>query len=496
MYPKHNPYPHNNDNVYSSAIDTSGYLDVFKGKLFWIWPSNIKNKIDTFGNTVSHDTIYHAKQGQCCFNHIVGLPKKNGKEYPIFDWQEQIFNALELYPNLSILKSRGIGITTFLIRYLAWKILYNDDLEDKSIFIVSGTREEHANYVKERLKQLFEFTFPDLQLESKYTELWLNKTWIKIFPTRNIESLRGYMDAHTIWLDESDYLDLSIQNELMNAIIPYQEKSKCNIILTSTPNMPNGLMQKIESDTNFHKIPLDYKVGLGTIYEQSEIDKLKDRPEFQREYCCKFGYGLGNVFLPSEIEQSISSKEYKYNPACTTSIGVDVGMGSSKTAITVLQYEDSLIKVLYASQFDRPSYEEMISLVVKLRYQYRPTKIFIDSANPDFIRSVKIQLQETSDFERIIEQANLEKVDPEYRMHVIPIAFSQWGKELLGRFQYFVSKGWFKVPSTFTDIIMDMRTASYLDNGNLDKKAVGNRTFDLLDSTRLALKPFEKSDRR
>ena len=37
-----------------------------------------------------------------------------------------------------------------------------------------------------------------------------------------------------------------------------------------------------------------------------------------------------------------------------------------------------------------------------------------------------------------------------------------------------------------------MRTASYLDNGNLDKKAVGNRTFDLLDSTRLALKMFEK----
>lgn len=37
---------------------------------------------------------------------------------------------------------------------------------------------------------------------------------------------------------------------------------------------------------------------------------------------------------------------------------------------------------------------------------------------------------------------------------------------------------------------------SYLDNGNLDKKAVGNRTFDLLDSTRLALKMFEKSEKR
>ena len=81
-------------------------------------------------------------------------------------------------------------------------------------------------------------------------------------------------------------------------------------------------------------------------------------------------------------------------------------------------------------------------------------------------------------------------------MHVIPLAFSQYGKELLGRFQYFVSKGLFSVPSTFADLIMDMRTASYLDKGNLDKKAVGSRTFDLLDSTRLALKMFEKSDKR
>jgi hypothetical protein len=47
-----------------------------------------------------------------------------------------------------------------------------------------------------------------------------------------------------------------------------------------------------------------------------------------------------------------------------------------------------------------------------------------------------------------------------------------------------------------SDLIMDMRTASYQDSGNLDKKVVGNRTFDLLDSTRLALKIFEKSDRK
>lgn len=200
---------------------------------------------------------------------------------------------------------------------------------------------------------------------------------------------------------------------------------------------------------------------------------------------------MGNVFLPSQIEQSISPKEYKYNSACTTSMGIDPGFGSSKFAITVLQYEDSTIKVLYTKQWDRPSYEDMINQVVRLKFEYDPTKIYVDSANPEFIKSVKVKIGENSDYHSIIEQANREKIDYEHRMEVIPVSFSEYGAELLGRLQHVVSKGLFSVPQLYSDLIMNLRTASYLPNGNLDKKAVGNRTFDLLDSLRLALKEFE-----
>ncbi len=119
-----------------------------------------------------------------------------------------IFNAIENNQNIWILKARGIGVTTFMIRYLAWKILSSSELDDKSIFIVSGTREEHANYIKEKLEQLFE-NFP-IRLESKYTELWLKKTWIKVFPTKNIKDIRGYFETSYIFVDESDYLERSI----------------------------------------------------------------------------------------------------------------------------------------------------------------------------------------------------------------------------------------------------------------------------------------------
>ena len=135
-----------------------------------------------------------------------------------------------------------------MIRYFAWKILSSSELDHKSIFIVLGTREEHANYIKEKLQALFE-NFP-IRLESKYTELWLKKTWIKVFPTKNIKDIRGYFETSYIFVDESDYLEDSIQDELIHAISPYEEKSNCKIILCSTPNRPDGLMQRIENDPN------------------------------------------------------------------------------------------------------------------------------------------------------------------------------------------------------------------------------------------------------
>ena len=56
-------------------------------------------------------------------------------------------------------------------------------------------------------------------------------------------------------------------------------------ILSSTPNRPDGLMQSIEKDTSdkWTKLKLDYTVGLGTIYDSNEINKLKQSVEFPRE---------------------------------------------------------------------------------------------------------------------------------------------------------------------------------------------------------------------
>ena len=53
------------------------------------------------------------------------------------------------------------------------------------------------------MEQLFEKKFPALILDSKYTELVLKNTWIKVMPTKNIKDVRGYMDVAYLFMDET-----------------------------------------------------------------------------------------------------------------------------------------------------------------------------------------------------------------------------------------------------------------------------------------------------
>ena len=57
--------------------------------------------------------------------------------------------------------------------------------------IVSGTMLKHANDVKERMQSLFERRFPLIQLESKFTELWIKNTNIICMPSRNVKGFKG-----------------------------------------------------------------------------------------------------------------------------------------------------------------------------------------------------------------------------------------------------------------------------------------------------------------
>jgi len=466
-------------------LDNRNQLDIFLGKPFWIWDQDKHN--EQFLKTV----------GQCCFNHIIGKPVKNNKEYPIFDYQELIYNAIENNYNIWILKARGIGVTTFLIRYLAWKILSSSELDNKSIFIISGTREEHANYIKEKLQELFDKRFPLLRLESKYTELWLKNTWIKVFPTRTIKDIRGYFEASYIFVDESDFYDESIQDELLTTISPYEEKSNCKIILCSTPNRPNGLMQRIEQDPNskYCKLKLDYTYGLDKIYDRAEIEKKKLDPEFEREYNLKYLGKVGNVFTPSQIDQCIQlGNELTVDKIPVSlqhtikSVGIDPGVSSSSTGIVVTEHiktdegEDK-IRVIDCHLIDKGDPNEIVNLCWDIwkKYGYMNVIYYIDGSNRAMVNLLKIRWDESLDWDTSDVSTDT--------MHILPINFgNKGGENMLSHLHAFISKGYLAIDPKYDKLLTSLRTA-YAKELSLDKEQTSYD--DLIDSLQLALKAYE-----
>ena len=240
--------------------------------------------------------------------------------------------------------------------------------------------------------------------------------------------------------------------------------------------------------------------GKGKIFDTKFLDEQgKKNPAFYaREYLGQYGYGLGNVFLHDEIEKCCQLfKPIIINHNAPISMGIDPGFGSSKFAVTILQLEYDILRVIYAKEFDRPSYEDMIHLVSALKVQYRPGKIYVDGAKPDYIKSLKSLFNESVEYDKVIQRAKTAKVDYDKWMYVVPVSFAEHGKELLGRYQQFVSKGWFAIsPVEHKELVTQMRMARLQDNGNLDKKETGDSTFDSFDATRLALYPFNTGGKR
>ena len=76
------------------------------------------------------------------FNHTIGLPRKNGLVFPLFDYEQLLYNTLQKHKHLWIKKATGLGITEFMLRYMAWLCLRDRALEGSQMCIVTGPRIE------------------------------------------------------------------------------------------------------------------------------------------------------------------------------------------------------------------------------------------------------------------------------------------------------------------------------------------------------------------
>src|SRR5215203_7414565 len=267
-------------------------LDQFKGLDFWIW-----NK--TEHERKYHEWIHHNAR-PCCFQHPIGLPHKNGIPKPLFEYEKEIYDALQEIKYVWIKKATGLGITEFMLRYIAWLCLQGGDkLKGSQMCIVTGPRIELAITLINRLKGLF----PDVKFEDKETVCTLNDVRIEAFPSHHLDAMRGLTQVSFILLDEADFFPPGQQQQARAVSERYIAKSGENIlhiVMVSTPNAPEGLFEQMEQEPDneclYKRIFLPYHIGLGKIYTEKEIAKAQGSPSFEREYNLQYIGEQGNVF--------------------------------------------------------------------------------------------------------------------------------------------------------------------------------------------------------
>lgn len=421
----------------------------------------------------------------CCFNHLVGMPVKNGVTHELYEYERQMFLSLQQGEKyLWVKKATGLGLTEFTLRYMAWLCVYDDTYQkQKTQFcIVTGPNEALAIGLIQRFKDLFQ-QYHIFDTDKK-TAIIGNVT-IHAYPSNHLDSMRSLKNPRFIFLDEADFFRIGEQQNARKVSERYIGKSDPIIMMVSTPNRPRGLFETMEKeiDSIYKKFFFPYTVGLGNIFSEQDIEEAKRSANFEQEYNLKYVGIIGNVFHTQDIERSITDQyePHKINPYTERSMGIDPGYGSSPFGICITEYQDEKIWIKYAEDFERPDFNDMLNLVLKLNNEYQIKKIYVDGANASFIRSLKTALSERKDYENIPK-------DQHRYMKVIPIPFSTNHRSMLQYSKQVLEADYIRIHPKFEKLIISLNTAIEQD-GKLDKDQTSYN--DVYDAFRLSLLRYQ-----
>ena len=121
--------------------------------------------------------------------------------------------------------------------------------------------------------------------------------------------------------------------------------------------------------------------------------------------------------------------------------------------------------------------------------KYNIDKVYIDGANPSFIKSLKLQIGEDADYDKVIARYKSEGFgDGTEDMKIVSVNFNKEHKAMLWHCKMILEDDRGKIainPDRFDKLITALRTAVYID-GTLDKESTSYN--DIFDAFRLALK--------
>jgi hypothetical protein len=420
------------------------------------------------------------------FWHRIGAPvpiKSNGE---IFDYESNIIDILENKSKyLYILKATGLGITSLILYWIIWRATRDDEWRNRQVCIVVGPNIDLAVKLIKRIRRIFADRH-DITFDTKETYLEINGVQIEAFPSYHVDAFRSLENPAVVYLSEGDFFPLHQQVDVRHVSERYILKSDPYLIIESTPNAPGGLMQTIlnEEDSIYHKLKLDYTVGLGKIYSSDRmIESQKRSPSFEREYCLKFAGVIGNTFRTEDIERA-QQLEYDsdfINESSSRVIGIDPAWGSSSFGIVITDFRDSKACVLLAEEHKHSTSAEMLPYVLELMEKYKPvSKVYIDGSAVDFIRLLKQSIGEEADYQAVRKRYESQKISYEMNHTIIDVNFMKNNVSMLSHLRTILERGLLMIDGKRFPILINVLHNCSDDQGKVIKDFAGNDCFDAL----------------
>ena len=165
---------------------------------------------------------------------------------------------------------------------------------------------------------------------------------------------------------------------------------------------------------------------------------------------------------------------------------LDPAFGSpSKFGIVIAQYIDQKIVIVFAEEYERPHFSDMITEIWNLKRKCgNVTNIIVDSANPEIVQALKREFKERYDEHHIkdtLASCRKHNIPPEDRMFVVPRSFAVEGKQMLEHCIALLddNDGLVAIPDKHEKLIISLRSAT-AEEYKLDKEDTVHS--DLMDS--------------
>lgn len=476
-------------------------------------------------NRPSHDNIPLEAQAFYTDFGLLSHPATRRPSTHLTQYQRDIWNDQHKYR--LVIKSQKVGLTTSALLEDFQRAI--TVARGKDILIIAQSQ-RHANEHIRTLKYLV----INSQKYSKY--LIINASDIAHFkeeksklhvcyiknesnpaqPTRiiglgaNESGVWSWKNVQHIHMSDIAASNIKDDSGLFAAAFSRLANSGGTMLIESPPRGPRGTLYDIyvksklrqshddsveqdsaESQFKIFEVPAREAVQARLI-SQSFLDAEKKRlgSLYRQYYEGQFIAAIYAAFDTYSLEQcELDGSQIGLTPIqgySPKAMGIDPGFGSSEFALTVIEALPNLNKsrVIAAQSYERATTEQMKAVSYDLIKRLSVETIYIDAANPEFIRSIKMLIGENEKYEKIVKQATAKGHVLEDMMRVVPVNFRQYDKALLQHAKAIVEARQIAIHPQFSDLLNDLRVAQEV-GGGLDKRQ-GN-SLDLVDSFRLAL---------